>query len=562
MPTPEGVDSEVAAPTGGHIAGDLTSPRGAFPNALRRWLRSDLAAITGAFLPLGYCLIRGAMGASLWLDEILYYNFEKHPEVRAIELGVPGSFWARRLGPYAYCDWMRGVHGLFDLVGFHVWRNPELFLRLPSLLFFAASVVLLYFLALRIGGDRLWAFGVALAFGSTPGFLFYAFEARVYSFAALAVIAFLACLVLVLEGAGPKVLALGVGLGVLVAWSHPWNACLLAGLGLCLPFLIWRQPRQWRRGFRIAILISLGSALTLLQAAYIFSIRVAGQHGIPFLEPQPWKSVLWSTVYGPFLGLLRGDPEYVLGILFVISIWRARPPQGWCLPAATAIGLALSVVAISKLGNGISPRHQMGLYAGIFVSLAVMRAGYVTKALLANIVGINLVLLAGTSQRIEAKGNARAIAQAIASSEAHTVPVVVQHSYGFGYADPLHSIPLAFYLAGDGLPPGIPVTEILELPTHRDVGRVWIDRDYFVNGVARIGEFSRAPVEEWTAYLSRLPAPALWLVAPQSSPIDRTQEKQYEIALRRAGFVRDPGVREFTGHPPTKLMLWRRAEAH
>jgi hypothetical protein len=561
MPTPEGMNSKVAAPPVDRIGGELSSPRGASSDAWRRLWRSHWVAIAGAFLPLGYCLIRGSMGASLWLDEILYYNFEKHPELRAIELGVPGSFWARRLGPYAYCDWMRGVHGIFDLTGFHIWLNPELYLRLPSLLFFAASVVLLYFLALKIGGDRLWAFGVALAFGSAPGFLFYAFEARVYSFAALAVIAFLTCVVFVLEGAGPKVVALGVALGVLVAWSHPWNAPLLAGLGLCLPFLVWRRPRQWRRGVQIAVLIGAGSALTVLQAAYIFSIRVPGQHGIPFLEPQPWRSVLWSTVYGPFLGLLRGDPEYVLGILFAIAIWRAKPPQGWCVPVSTAIGLALSVVAISKLGNGISPRHQMGLYAGIFVSLAVMRAGYVSKALLANIVGINLVLLAGTAQRIEAKGNAGEIAHVIASSNP-AVPVVVQHSYGFGYADPLHSIPLAFYLAGDGLRPGAPARPILELPTHRDVSRVRIDKDYFVNGVARIGEFSRAPVEEWAAYLLSSSASSLWLVAPQSSPVDLTQEKQYEIALRRAGFVRDPGVREFTGHPSTKLMLFRRAEAH
>ena len=45
------------------------------------------------------------------------------------------------------------------------------------------------FLARRTGADKLWAAGVALAFGSTPVFLFYAFEARVFSLAALLVIA-------------------------------------------------------------------------------------------------------------------------------------------------------------------------------------------------------------------------------------------------------------------------------------------------------------------------------------------------------------------------------------
>ncbi len=552
-------------PEEAHLRGaapDGASARDFRPAAAWKNRAGHLAAVLGALLPLLYCGLRGCMGASLWLDEILYYNFERHPEVRAIELGVPGSFWARLVGPFAYCDLTRGIHAVFDLLGFPIWRNPELSLRLPSLVSFVACVVLLYVLAFRIGRDRLWAFGVALAFGSAPGFLFYAFEGRVYSFGTLLVIVFLICVVAVLRGGGPGVLALGTGLGVLVAWSHPWNACLLAGLGLCLPFLIWRRPDGWRLGWRIALMIAFGSALTILQAAYVFSIRVPGQHGIPFLEPQPWKSVLWSTAYGPFLGLLRGDPEYVLGILFAISLWRIRARRGWCIPAATATALAISVVAISKIGTGISPRHQMGLYGGIFVSLAVMRAGWISKALLANIVGINLVLLGATVPRIDAKGNARGIAQVIVSSgPLRTAPVVVQHSYGFRYPDPLHSFALSFYLAGDGLPPGAPSTPILELPSHRDVRKVWIDREYFLNGVSRLDAFTRAPVEEWTAFLRGLPAGALWLVAPQSSPLDLAQEKKYETALKSAGFVRAPDVREFTGHPPTKLTLWRRTQA-
>ena len=41
-------------------------------------------AIVIALCPLAYCLLRGAMGASLWLDEVLYVQFERQPEMRAV----------------------------------------------------------------------------------------------------------------------------------------------------------------------------------------------------------------------------------------------------------------------------------------------------------------------------------------------------------------------------------------------------------------------------------------------------------------------------------------------
>src|SRR5258708_10341050 len=50
-----------------------------------------VVAIVLALCPLAYCLLRGAMGASLWLDEILYFNHERFPAGRAVELGRPGS---------------------------------------------------------------------------------------------------------------------------------------------------------------------------------------------------------------------------------------------------------------------------------------------------------------------------------------------------------------------------------------------------------------------------------------------------------------------------------------
>jgi hypothetical protein len=241
-------------------------------------------AIVLALCPLAYCLLRGAMGASLWLDEILYFHHERFPEGRAVEMGRPGSFWPLLIGPYAYADLQRAVHALFDLLGFHLSANPELYLRLPSLAYFVASVVALYFIALRTGADKLWAAGVALTFGSTPAFLFYAFEARVFSLAALLVIAFLAVLWRVLEGEHGRVLVVGTFLGLIVAWAHLWDICLLLAVGACLPLIVWRDAEHWRKGARVALVIGLGLTFVWIQKMYVFSLGVPGQHGIPLFD--------------------------------------------------------------------------------------------------------------------------------------------------------------------------------------------------------------------------------------------------------------------------------------
>lgn len=514
-------------------------------------------AIVIALCPLAYCLLHGAMGASLWLDEILYFHHERYPGGRAVEMGRPGSFWPLLIGPYAYADLQRAVHALFDLLGFHLSANPELYLRLPSLAYFAGSVVALYFIALRTGADKLWAAGVALAFGSTPAFLFYAFEARVFSLAALLVIAFLAVLWRVLEGERGRVLVVGTFLGLIVAWAHLWDVCLLAAVGVCLPLIVWRDAEQWRKGARVALVIGLGLTFVWIQKMYVFSLGVPGQHGIPLFDPQPLKSVFFSTVYGPFLGLLRDYPEYVLGILLAIALFRGRGKLGWCIPASVWIALALSVVLMSRYGWGVSPRHQTPLYAGIFVSLALTRAGLTSRALLANLIGLNLVLLPATVGRIQDKGNAKQIARVIkAGDRLRPFPVVVQHSYTLGYPDPLHSFALAFYL--NDLEPGRPATPILELPTHRDVRDVRVDREYFMNGAEKVEIFAASPVDQWIAFLRDLPDRAVWLVEPVG-PGNLVQQRKYESALKAAGFTRVRGIPgEFNGYPTTKLALWKR----
>src|SRR4029078_10255226 len=121
----------------------------------------------------------------------------------------------------------------------------------------------------------------------------------------------------------------------------------------------WRGSERWRTGARVALVIRPGLVFVWIQKLYVFSLGAPAQRGLRLFDPQPLRSVFCSTVYGPFLGLLRDYPEYVLGALLAIALFRGRAKLGWCVPASAAIALALSVVLMSRYGWGVSPRHQV-----------------------------------------------------------------------------------------------------------------------------------------------------------------------------------------------------------
>src|SRR5262249_15579889 len=155
---------------------------------------------------------------------------------------------------------------------------------------FVLAIIAVYILGVRTGGGRLWSGGVALAFGSTPAFLFYSFEARVYVFASLLIVLFIGLLFLLLEGARGSIVGVGVFLGWITAWAHLWNVCLLLAVGLCLPWIVWRDLEHWRKGARVALVIGFGLGWVTLQTLYVFSLRVPGDVGLPLLTLQPWKT--------------------------------------------------------------------------------------------------------------------------------------------------------------------------------------------------------------------------------------------------------------------------------
>ena len=117
---------------------------------------------------------------------------KEYPALRSGRDGAAGIPDRPVFTNYFYCDIQRLFHALVRPLGLTLQRDPELYLRLLSLLAFVAAVVLLYVRSNRESRSWWWTVASTLAFSAAPLFLFYAFEARVYEFSTLAVIAYLA----------------------------------------------------------------------------------------------------------------------------------------------------------------------------------------------------------------------------------------------------------------------------------------------------------------------------------------------------------------------------------
>ena len=115
-------------------------------------------------------------------------------------------------------------------MGWTVYREPELFLRFSSIVSYAVAVVVLYvFLRRRLShrGDALLG---AAAFATTPIFLHYAFEARVYAMATMLVVLTVVAVERAAERPSRPRLALAALLGLLTVHAHIWTVCLFGAL--------------------------------------------------------------------------------------------------------------------------------------------------------------------------------------------------------------------------------------------------------------------------------------------------------------------------------------------
>ena len=485
-----------------------------------------LRAVTMEFLyvaallaPLVVCFWSGLSRASLWLDEIIYYYCESDVALRAAELGRPGSALAPHLSIFSYCDVQQLLHSAFGLLGWTVYREPELYLRFSSIVSYAVAVIVLYaFLRRRLPlrGDALLG---AAAFATTPIFLHYAFEARVYAMATMLVVLTVVAVDRAAERPSRPRLLLAALLGLVTVHSHIWTVCLFAALLLVAAFRLQRARRltPWAASALAAAIPAL--VLAGVQVLYLRITDPGAPLFPPFQRQEPGLTLI-QLLLSNFLGVIQTQYivravrsgfllAYVGGAVLLAVAWlSARGPEesedgrkgtDW---TNVAVG-ALFFCWLLAVGYGYytQARYHVPLMGSFF--FAVTRfPSKVKRLLLSLLVACNVGLFPATVDVIGLKGNGRPMAEFILKGGSRDVSVVCQHVVSGDYPLPLQTIGLDFYL--NFLRPGERPIFLYQMPDLSVVnGRRGV-YDLFAGGLPVLEQYLRSTPELWRKERARL----------------------------------------------------------
>ena len=527
------------------------------------------------FVPLAAVLALGAGSASLWLDEITYFRLQSDLALRAAEIGRPGSAIAPFFSNFFYCDVQRAFQSVLGAMGVVRFEtSPEWLVRSLATAAYAATVVLI---ALRAGrrGSPWSAVAGALLFATTPVFLYYAFEARVYALAS-----FLAVFLLErIESAAARLTpasALTVALlGVLVAHLHLWTLCLFAAL---LSRAALEALRRRRSTPLVGVLLaaSVPAIGTILLEYGFMKATQPPEPLFALFWRQPLRGTLAQTSLSIFEGPLQVQFVFqqplvrvfvagclvLLGLL-VVGALREPEPEG-TFGARSAAGVALGALAISValavgFGYFVHGRYQVPLFAALFWAIARGLSSRRSLLLALLLVAGEAVLLPSSAAAIRAKSNDAEIAGAVLKGgDRASAAVIVQHGVISGYPAPHHTIGLDFYL-NDVHPDGdpIPIFELPDLrPTQGDHGTY----RYFNGGEPLLARSLEIRPEAFRAWADREARADIWVVQPlwRVIPSDRQVAALLEVLIGEGGYALD-GRFVVPGYPMAQLVHLRRA---
>jgi len=441
-------------------------------------------------------------------------------------------------------------------LGLTLQRDPELYLRLLSILSLAAAAVTVYAAAFRLTRDWWWSTVSALLIGASPILLFYAFEARVWEFATLCVIAWLALLASALTQRSRGKLIAGALLGIVLGHLYIYAACLFGALAAAaaIRFAIARDRREL---VTLAAFALPGGITTACEAAFIIRTYPAG-HGFPLFNPKPFGqlvsvtlSVFSSSGLSSPLSVIHFLSLVFLGATLAAVLVALRRSPLIVIPIAAVIGLLSLLIIGATRGYVIAPRYEVPLIGALLCSFAFA----FTKEARICITLLAIVQLFGVPSAMRdmfLKGNGKPIAALIAPSPRVRTVIIVQHPLRLKYPDPLHSFALAFYLDRQ-LP-------IHELPSLRDVTNTEGVLRYFDGGPELLRAYASSPVDAWEQQLRAAPWDRIWLVTPV--PRIGAEEKQSEAfraALAKSGF-RLVRVQLVSGYPMTQVGVFVRPD--
>lgn len=522
---------------------------------MRRRHLLDAAAFLLTLAPLAYFLHGGALTTSLWLDEIVYFNYETAPwTVRAAEVGRPGSWLAAHVGIFTYSDVQRAVHTLFGALGFDLLSAPEVYLRATPLASFVA-LALLVFVTLRKRGQATAEATVGtLCVTSLSLPLTYAFEARVYMLASLVAAAYL-LLVRRAVARGRNAVVVAAVAGILLQRLNWWAVCLPGGLLLAGTAFAALRRQRGAGLLRLAAVTVPAGLLAVAEAAFFHLSEPPDAQRYTLFDPRGIGHTLGWTLFVPFGGAtqrLEVRPEagfwlLALSATLVVALplaasWdlRHREEEAF-LPAGALAGVLLSAVVGGVAGALVIGRHQVHLFVALLFALSF---GNRRSALLARglLVCTALAFLQPSFDMAVGRGNGKSMANYFTANASPGFAVVLQQGTASGYVDPLNSFGLDFYL--NRTRPGLPAHPIHELPTLRRVDGTTRVFPYFGGGIPLARAFEVRRRDDWESWLARSPYAEVWFVAPlPKTEAEQAVGRDFWAAASAAGFREDRSVR-------------------
>ena len=541
-------------------------------------LKARVAALelffAGAVLaPFAGALASNLVHASLWLDEITYHYLESDMALRAAELGRSGSAFAPRLGIFFFCDVQRLLHALVRPLGLTLSRDPELYLRLSSIASYVVAALALYAYLRRRLPRRTDAFLGAAAFSSTPIFLHYAFEARVYEMTTMLVVLLVIALDEASRNPSAARLALVAVLGLVTAHSHLWTLCLFGALMLVAAAQVLKERRltSWARAAGAASLPAL--ALIGAQVLYMRATDPGASLFPPFRR-QEGLFTLFQLGFSNFLGvqqtqfILRTDMKLIvvahvavfalLALALLSARSRTRPEDGIRASDWTSVAvLSLFFCWVLAVGYGYytHARYHVPLMGAFFFAVAFdpSRPKRIVYAL---IIACNLGLLPATLMAIRDKGNVKEVAELIRERRNRDVSVVCQHVVSGGFPLPLQAVGLDFYL--NVLHPDEPPIRIFEKPgLVQTNGRRGV-YDLFAGGFPVMGPYLRSMPELWRSKRELIGSHFFSLEQVWNIPEGNRQNQDFARVMLERGDLEVAGKYYVPGFPRTLLVEVRR----
>jgi hypothetical protein len=522
------------------------------PIAIVRSLRPPLLAalILLALVPLVWLVARGALSGPLWLDEVTYLSYAERWSARQTSAHAPVSLAQGLLfAMFAYPNFLFLYLKAIGLIGVDWISHPEIVLRLPSLLAFAATILVAYRATRRF--SRTTALLCALAISCLPLCQFYACEGKAYSFASLFALGYVYAALRLTESYSRRRLAAAGLLGFLASYFNIWSAVLLPSLPL------WALRTGCSRAQRSAALWATlpGAAISFVQVyflAHAFSHQTHLWFSRTHAVHQLWLEMARSLWSGP---LFLGPPA---------SDWQIRLGIGWCalalaaqlltslrvgverafLPFSFVSAIALLLILAGRVPGFVAGRYEVPLAAIGVVALTQLPAR-IRLALLTGFVVLGLCGAPATALRARHKSNTRDLIEAVrAQGQIEGEAIVTRYARGW---DPLHRYTAYFY--GQRI---APPWRIIDYPTLEQPGSDFMLLGSVVRSresIAMVEHRDNPAIADWVTaqHLS-----GLWVLSPDSEDAAPLEATLATVGLQRVS-------RDFyPGYPNTWLYHYRR----